>query len=116
MLSKIVAVVAAATLAQASSRHYFARAPACACSFHLTSSGHVSFPIGEDSEGEVLGGSKLSQASFCLNGDTITDSKGNPCFFTREWPVTPPSMHDPFAYLDQMLTDMVLSTDLRPAV
>jgi hypothetical protein len=56
----------------------------CDCSFHLTTSGHVSFPVGEDAEGEILGGSSLSKASFCLNGNTIVDANGNGCFFTRK--------------------------------
>jgi hypothetical protein len=84
MLSKLFTLLVAASLAEASVQRYNRAAPRCDCSFKLNSTGKVTFPIGEDAEGEVLGGSKLSQASFCLNGDVITDTKGNPCFFTRK--------------------------------
>jgi hypothetical protein len=60
------------------------RSPQCSCAFQLATSGTVSFPVGEDSEGEILGGSRLSAASFCLNEDSLFDSSGNPCWFTRE--------------------------------
>lgn len=58
------------------------RGSTCQCSFTLSASGDVTGPVGEDSMGEVLEGSKLSAATFCLNGDTIVDTKGNPCWFT----------------------------------
>jgi len=54
----------------------------CQCSFTLSTSGDVTGPVDEDSEGEVLEGSKLTAAKFCLNGDIIVDAKGNPCLFT----------------------------------
>jgi len=76
------AFVAALALCAGAAAISIKRGGTCSCSFHLTSSGHVAFPIGEDEVGEVLGGSKEQQASFCLNGNTIVDANGNGCWFT----------------------------------
>lgn len=75
-------VLSALLLAAGSSALTLKRGDTCQCSFTLSASGDVTGPVGEDSEGEVLEGSKLTAAKFCLNGDTIVDSKGNSCLFT----------------------------------
>lgn len=52
------------------------------CCFQLTASGGVSGTLGQLDDGQNRVGGGLGSATYCINGDTITDGSGRGCILT----------------------------------
>lgn len=52
------------------------------CTLTLTTSGGVSYPVGQHNSGQTRAGSAITPTEFTLNGGSLTDSQGRGCWWT----------------------------------
>lgn len=73
-----------AALALAVGSNALAIRDTASCCFHLSASGAVTGTVGQLSDGQNRVGGGLPQATYCINGGSITDANGRGCILTRK--------------------------------
>jgi LysM repeat protein len=77
---------ASATLSSSSTTSYSSTAPtATTCMFTIMSSGDISCPAGQLSDGQIRLNGSYPSAEFTIANSQITDSSGRGCIITRQY-------------------------------